>query len=870
MSDLVTLTIDGVEVSVPKGTVVVDAAKKIGNDIPVFCYHPKLEPVGMCRMCLVEIGVPVIDRATGEPALNEDGSPKLNFGKGLQTGCTVQVSPGMVVRTNTIPVTDAREDIIEFILTSHPLDCPICDKGGECPLQNQTMEYGKGTSRMVFSDKLKLDKHVPLGDLIYLDRERCIQCGRCVRFQDEIADDPVLEFHNRGRRLEIATLSDPGFDSYWSGNTTDICPVGALTSSDFRFGARPWELTPAASVCNHCPVGCNTTMSTRREAIADGRSVIKRIMPRQNESVNEIWICDKGRFVHHYADSPERLTQPLVRKDGELVPTSWDEALDIVAGRLQMSKDHVAGVAGGRLSNEDLFMFQRLLRKGLNSNDIDLANPQVAGGDVAAQVGLSQGSNLGDLGAGDAILVVAADLHEQAPVWWLRVKEAAERGATLIVLNARPTRLDKFAALNLHYRPGDAVSVVSQIVTRARVDTTDTPEDAVATAAESLINANNLVAFYGAEGLSYDETDMLARLLGNLLLLKGSAEDAQPHAGRVNNGLIAVWPEANTQGAWDMGVNPAYGPGYSPVSAAGRTAHDIYAGATDGSVKALYVLGADPIGDGLLADRGNLDFLVVQELFLSETALQADVVLPAQSWAEREGTFTSGERRVQRYYPAIPPVGDARADWLILGQLGERIGLGKPPYAASLVFRDIAKEAAPYKEMDYRTLAHVEPQWPIIGREDLYYGGTAYDNNAGLGQQWAATAESDSVDVYEVPAISREMGAGAADASRGELVVLQIPALYTADALTTKTPMLTDRLAEPALLVSDTDAATMDLIDGDLVVVDVNGNEVFAVARVNDDAPLGVAMLRGVRATTDNAPAMGKIAKRPVMEAVAV
>ncbi len=217
----------------------------------------------------------------------------------------------MVVRTQTIPVQDAREDIIEFILTSHPLDCPICDKGGECPLQNLTMAFGKGESRMAFSDKLKLDKHVPLGDLIYLDRERCIQCGRCVRFQDEIVDDPVLEFHNRGRRLEIVTFSDPGFDSYWSGNTTDICPVGALTTADFRFGARPWELTPVASVCTHCPVGCNMTMSTRREAVAGGRNVIKRIMPRQNETVNEIWICDKGRFVHHFADSPERLTHPL-------------------------------------------------------------------------------------------------------------------------------------------------------------------------------------------------------------------------------------------------------------------------------------------------------------------------------------------------------------------------------------------------------------------------------------------------------------------------------------------------------------------------------------------------------------------------------
>ncbi len=244
MSDLVSLTIDGVETQVPAGTLVSDAAKQIGIDIPVFCYHPKLEPVGMCRMCLVEIGRPMFDRASGEPLLNEDGTPKINFGPGMQTSCTVRVSEGMVVRTQTEGVTNAREDIIEFLLTSHPLDCPICDKGGECPLQNLTMAYGKGHSRMVFDEKLKLDKNVALGDMIFLDRERCIQCARCIRFQDEIVDDPVIAFHNRGRSLEIVTMSDPGFDSYWSGNTTDICPVGALTTVDFRFGARPWELKP--------------------------------------------------------------------------------------------------------------------------------------------------------------------------------------------------------------------------------------------------------------------------------------------------------------------------------------------------------------------------------------------------------------------------------------------------------------------------------------------------------------------------------------------------------------------------------------------------------------------------------------------------
>jgi len=215
MSDLVTLTIDGDEVAVPKGTVIVDAAKRINNDIPVFCYHPKMKPVGMCRMCLVEVGTPVRNRETGELVTGDDGNPEIRFFPTLQTGCTVEVSDGMVVLGATKKVEDARDDIVEFLLTSHPLDCPVCDKGGECPLQNLTMRFGPGHSRFVFEDKLKQDKHVPLGDLIFLDRERCIQCARCTRFQDEIAGDPVIGFHNRGRHLEIVTLSEPGFDSYW-------------------------------------------------------------------------------------------------------------------------------------------------------------------------------------------------------------------------------------------------------------------------------------------------------------------------------------------------------------------------------------------------------------------------------------------------------------------------------------------------------------------------------------------------------------------------------------------------------------------------------------------------------------------------------
>lgn len=814
MSEFVNITVDGVAVQAPKGLTVVDAAKRGGVDIPVFCHHPKLEPVGMCRMCLVRIGLPMSDRATREPILNEDGSPKYNWGHGLQTGCTVYVREGMAIKTNTEEVDEAREHVIEFLLTSHPLDCPICDKGGECPLQNLTMRHGDGNSRFDFSEKMKLMKHVPLGDLIHLDRERCIQCGRCTRFQDEIVADPVIAFHNRGRKLEIVTNSEPGFDSIWSGNTTDICPVGALTTADFRFGARPWELNPAASICPHCPVGCNTTMSTRREAKSGGRPVIKRIMPRQNEQVNEIWICDKGRFVHHFADAPGRIKAPLMRKNGELVEVSWEEALQSVADRLQMHAQGAAGVAGDRLSNEDLFLFQKLFRKGLNNNNVSLANPRMAGGDVVAQVGIASGSNLGELGKGDAIVVFASDLHEEAPIWWLRVKQAAERGATLVVMGNRSTRLDAFASQVVHYPAGTALSAAQELLAENN----------------PLLDATNLVIFYGSEGLTYDETEALAKTFANVLLAKG-------HAGQKNSGLIPVWPHNNTQGAWDMGIRPGALPGYKAASETGLTARQVYDSLVTGEIRALYVLGADPIGDGLMTKRDKLALLVVQDLFMTETAKQADIVLPAQSWAEREGTYTNGERRVQRFFPAIPAVGHSRPDWQILAQIGEQMDIGKAPYAASLVFKELSRAVRVYKKMTYRTLAKVEKQFPDVGGEDLYYGGNAYNNEAGLGEQWAVVAESKSVMAYDLPQVT--------DGKVDGLQVISAVALYRPGTLTDLSNVLQTRLAQPTIFLHEQDAQELDVTDGEMVTARVKGDSIEVMAHVNGATQPGLAVIKG-------------------------
>lgn len=817
MAKMVNLTIDGQKVSVPEGTLIVNAARMHGVDIPVFCYHPKMEPVGMCRMCLVDIGRPVIDRATGEPVLEADGSPKLQYGPKLETACTTPVSEGMVVHNTTDKVKAGRDDILEFLLTSHPLDCPICDKGGECPLQNLTMGFGPGQSRYLYEEKMRLAKRYPLGELITLDRERCIQCGRCVRFQDEIVDDPVIGFYQRGRRLEIVSFSEPGFDSYFSGNTTDICPVGALTTTDFRFQARPWELSAAASICTQCPVGCNLTLNTRRERVSNGAYVVKRVMPRQNELVNEIWICDKGRWGYHYAQDGERLTEPLIRKGEELVPASWDEALDLVAERFRAAGGDLLTVAGGRLSNEDLFNLRKLTE---GQGGQTALYTHMAGGDLTAQVGPGVGTNFSDMGPETAILVVASDLQEEAPIWFLRVKQAADRGAQLIVVNPRPTKLERYAKHVVRYPYGAEAAAVLAMLNTLSAKRPDLPQEAkelerspeLAAAAQAFSAAQNAVILFGSEGTGLESSQALAQACANLLV-------ATDHVGRPNNGLIGVWQRANDQGAWDMGFRPL-----PDLKAAMKSA------------RALYIAAADPAGDDpdLL---GVANFLVVQELFLTDTARLADVVLPAQSFIEREGSFTNGERRVQRFYPAVPEKLHLRADFTITAELGARLGQELESRSASRVMARIAAEVPAYEGLTYVRLSETVEQWPIVHREDLYYGGTSYENRQGLGVQLAPDVQRGAAVTLgwqQPPHLTVPVD---------KMLAVPINRLYDCGRTLVPSEVLHRRLpAHRYVALNPSDARGLKTRPGDAVEIAFGGNSFVAETRVDEGVPRGVVL----------------------------
>ena len=566
---LVTVTIDGSQVRVPKGTLLVEAAKKIKREIPVYCYHTKMGPAGLCRICLVEV----------------EGMPK------LQIGCNTACADGMVVHTQSANAADGRRAVLEFYLKNHPLDCPICDKGGECDLQDYAMAYGQDYSRSV-DPKVPKPKAIDLGPTIVLDEERCVVCQRCVRFDDMIVGERELVLKDRGVRNIIATATGEPYRHNFTGNVTELCPVGALTSKTYRFKSRPWDLRRTTTTCTQCPVGCQMHVDVRVGKVMRTMSV------QTDDAISDTWLCDRGRYNIGFYDDAARITQPLYKQNGQWVQIGWDDAVELWATAIneavKSNPATVGVIGGGRLTNEEAYLLQHVFRaKGVRNLDWR------AGRQRQASPGRGGGKLL-DLENVHAIIEIGESPAERAPIMDLRIRKAAfQKGAKLI----------RIASLEAPYPPPIPATHVTT----------------VADAVKALPNGAVRVA------IVWDGGDLS---LANTLL------SALPND--VQNLVYVTGEQPNARGAEAMGMLPHFGPGFAPADA-GMDTSAMLAAARDGNIAALSILGANPAlhyPDGALVREAieKVPFVVVSDLFITETAELATLVLPAKGPFEKDGT----------------------------------------------------------------------------------------------------------------------------------------------------------------------------------------------------------------------------------------
>jgi NADH-quinone oxidoreductase subunit G len=719
-------TLDGRTVSAQPGELLIAAAERAGTYIPRFCYHPRMEPVGMCRMCLVEVDGP--------------------RGATLQPACFIAAADGMVVDTVSEKVKKAQDGVLEFLLANHPLDCPICDKGGECPLQDQTLAYGPGESRFV-EEKRHFEKPIAISDLVLLDRERCIQCARCTRFAAEVAGEAQIDFAGRGDQVEVATFPTEPFSSYFSGNTVQICPVGALTATPYRFTARPWDLDQVESTCTTCSVGC-------RVAVQSSSNRVTRLLGIDSDPVNHGWLCDKGRFAFESVNGDEvdaspreeavadaavdvapatasqvvslgasrgqflgevhetgrfehgRLVEPQIRKNGELVPAGWGEALTAAAQGLENAKStggpgSVAVIGGARLTNESAYAWAKLAKAIIGTDSVDAQ----LGDGLPAELVLGLPRATIDAAASAPVLItLTGDLREELPVLFLRLREAVTGSTKLIELTSTPTALTSLATASLSVRPGEAPAVARALCgDDAAVTALGSHPEGPALTDDVLQSARTaLSAHPDGEGVvivlgrpSYAESGEVVAEAARVLAR------ALPKAS-----FLPALRRGNIFGALDMGLAPGLLPGRvslasgrewftaawgSVPESAGLDTAGILASMADEiatslatsdapAVTALILLGADPLSD--FPDRAVAEgalsaghFVVAVTGHPSESVTAyADVVLPCAVAHERPGTTTNIEGRVSRLSQKLTAPGFAWPDWMIAAELAAALG----------------------------------------------------------------------------------------------------------------------------------------------------------------------------------------------------
>jgi NADH-quinone oxidoreductase subunit G len=613
----VQVTINGVPHTARKGQLIIEAAADAGEYIPRFCYHERMNPVGKCRMCLVEA-----DSGRG-PAVT--------------VSCMVPVAPDMKIETQSPTTKRMQEGILELLLANHPLDCPVCDKGGECPLQDQAFSHGPGESRYV-EEKRHYEKPIAISDLVFLDRERCILCDRCTRFADEVAGDPLIHFNSRGNNTHITTFPDAPFASYFSGNTVQICPVGALTAKPYRFKARPWDLSQQESTCTTCAVGCRTLVQSSRDELL-------RQLGVDSDPVNHGWLCDRGRFNFEQVKSDERVLQPLVRRGDDLQPVTWNAALAEAAALVTEAiaaggAGSVAVIGGARGTNEDAFAWARL------AHDV-IGTPHVYAqlGDGLPNSLLALDSATIDQAANAAtIVLLGPDLKEELPVLYLRLRDAAaKRRSRIIEFAPRQSGLTPYAWKHVGYEPGTQVAAMQSTLADADV--------------AAQLAKGDVVVVLGRANLAESSAATIAAF--------NALREAVPGVKVLN-----AFRRGNVVGALRVGMRPGTD---------GLDTRGILQAATEGKIECLVLVGADPMADFPDSDLVRRAFarvprIVAVDAFLNSSSEKANVVLAASLFGEKDGTTTNLEGRVTAVAREVTPAGGSRADWMIAAELALELG----------------------------------------------------------------------------------------------------------------------------------------------------------------------------------------------------
>ena len=616
MTEKITFTVDGKELEGKQGQLLIEACEDSGVHIPRFCWHKRLDPVGMCRMCLVEIETP--------------------RGKALVPSCTTEVTEELVVETESETVKKAQEGVLEFLLINHPLDCPICDKAGECPLQDQTMAYGPGESRFI-EEKRHFEKPIPVSDIVLLDRERCILCARCTRFSDEISGDPLIEFIQRGNKTQVNTFPDEPFKSYFSGNTVQICPVGALTATSYRFKARPWDLKKVSSTCNCCSLGCSVELNVSQNKML-------RILGEDNEFTNQGWLSDKGRYNFEYLHSENRLTSIKSKEDNIFKDISFVEATEKLKSKIEELKNpDIKFIVGPNSTNEEYFVinkFANLMNRNeflsKDKSNVYFSDDHVFNGYFGEGY---ENAAFEDLDNSDAIVVWSEDIKDNIPVLFLRLKKAVKNGVKLVVLGHTNTSLESLADLYLG-------------------------EEVISNNFELKTNLGNIKEFQ-----NIIENKKVTAIIGKSTPVqqKKSLDMLVDHLQKHSQAkFLNCFTKANTFGALQQ---------IDQIKGLNEFCNEYL----ESNSNIVFTIGANPVNGSYFSSNiqdilKKADYVVSLDIFINETTELADLILPTTSYGEKEGTMTNMEMRVLKQNKILPDPGSVLSEWEYLIMVAKSLG----------------------------------------------------------------------------------------------------------------------------------------------------------------------------------------------------